>query len=100
MPKKPLIIFEDNQSTIKTATHRIHNDRSKHIDVRYHYTRECVEGGKIKIEYCPTSEMTADILTKSLGRILHERHTRGMGLVQEASSLRGDVRISANQDAS
>jgi hypothetical protein len=100
MPEKTLIIFEDNQSTIKTANHRIHNDRSKHIDVRYHFIRECVEKKVVRVEYCPTNEMTADALTKSLGRILHDRHVRNMGLVQEASSLRGDVRISANQDAS
>ena len=100
MPKKTLTIFEDNQSTIKTATHKIHNDRSKHIDVRYHFIRECVEEEKIKIEYCPTSEMTADILTKSLGRILHERHTKNMGLILHTSSLRGDVELSSNNAVS
>ncbi len=73
--EKALIIFEDNQSTIKTANHRIHNDRSKHIDVRYHFILECVEEKKVKIEYCPTNQMTADALTKSLGRILQVRTT-------------------------
>jgi hypothetical protein len=94
MMEKTLTIFEDNQSTIKTANHRIHNDRSKHIDVRYHFIRECVEKKQMKVEYCPTNEMTADALTKSLGRILHERHVRNMGLVQEKLSLREDVGLS------
>jgi hypothetical protein len=98
MPEKTLTIFQDNQSTIKTASHRIHNDRSKHIDVRYHFIRECVEKKVVRVEYCPTNEMTADALTKSLGRILHERHVRSMGLVQEKLSLREDVGISGNNN--
>jgi hypothetical protein len=79
--EKTLTIFEDNQSAIKTANNQIHNDRSKHIDVRYHFTRECVEKKQIKIEYCPTNKMIADALTKPLGRILHEQHMRNMGLL-------------------
>ena len=39
---------------------------SKHIDVQYHYTRQLVEYGKIKLDYCPTRDMLADTLTKPL----------------------------------
>ena len=98
LQKKTLTIFEDNQSTIKTANQRIHNDRSKHIDERYHFIRECIEEKHVKVEYYPTNEMTADILTKSLGKILHERHVRNMGMVQEKLSLREDVGISNNNN--
>ena len=44
------------------------NERTKHIAVRYHYARECVENRVIRMEYCPSGEMLADVLTKALPR--------------------------------
>ncbi|XP_066392281.1 uncharacterized mitochondrial protein AtMg00810-like [Miscanthus floridulus] len=41
---------------------------SKHIDVRYHYIRECVKESSVKLESIGTIEELADILTKALGR--------------------------------
>jgi hypothetical protein len=79
-PKK-MIIYEDNQSTIKTAKNEIHTDRSKHIDVRYHFVREQIQIGAIEIVYCPTGEMTADLMTKSLGTVKHAKFTKSLGLV-------------------
>jgi len=78
-----LEIKEDNQSTIKTAQEFIHNDRSKHIDVRYHWIRDLIEKQKLILTYCPTEDMTADIFTKSLGKVLHMKHSIGLGLVFE-----------------
>jgi len=45
--------------------------RSKHIAIKYHFTREKVLSGEVAIEYCPTAEMVADALTKALGRLKH-----------------------------
>lgn len=73
-------IYEDNQSTIALASNHIHNDRSKHIDVRYHYIRDMVEKGKVKIHYIQTKQQTADVLTKGLSPPLHQVHVRGLGL--------------------
>jgi len=73
-----LIILEDNQSCIKTASDVVHSNRSKHIDVRYHFIRQLVESRKLEIHYCPTEYMVADILTKSLGKISHARHTAAL----------------------
>ncbi len=64
-----ILIYEDNQSTIKTASEEIYNDRSKHIDVRYHFIREKVRNNQIKVEYLPTEDMIADALTKPLGSV-------------------------------
>ena len=79
-PKK-MIIYEDNQSTIKTAKNEIHTDRSKHIDVRYHFVREQIQIGAIEIRYCPTGEMTADLMTKALGTTKHAKFSESLGLV-------------------
>ena len=75
------IIFEDNQSTIKTSKNEIHSDRSKHIDVRYHYVREQVQKKAVEIQYCPTEDMIADIMTKALGSIKHAKFMQDLGLV-------------------
>jgi hypothetical protein len=80
--KEPTIIHEDNQSAINLAQNPIHTNRSKHIAVRYHAVRDYVEKKMIKVKYCPTSEMVADIMTKSLGRVLHENFVEKMGLVK------------------
>ena len=79
--EKSLIIHEDNQSAIKTAKNEIHNERSKHIDVRYHFIRECVNDGRIILKYCPTEIMVADAFTKPLNRVKLNQHVVGMGLL-------------------
>ena len=60
-------IYSDNQGYIALAENPEDHARSKHIDVQYHYTRQLVEYGKIKLDYCPTRDMLADTLTKPLG---------------------------------
>ena len=58
--------FSDNQSCIALARDPVAHSRTKHIDVRYHYIRELVSFGKTTIDYMPTEDMLADILTKPL----------------------------------
>ncbi len=70
----PTKILEGNQGAIALVHNPVHlHARSKHIAVKYHFTRECQEDGEIKVEYCPTEEMIADCLTKPLGTIKMER---------------------------
>ena len=78
---KPMLLYEDNQSAIKTAENKIHNERSKHIDVRYHFIREQVELKKFVLKYIPTTDQIADIFTKPLGNILHFKFTTRLGLL-------------------
>ena len=59
-------IYSDNQACIALAKDPVAHSRTKHIDVRYHFIRELVVGGKTLVDYCPTVDMTADILTKPL----------------------------------
>ena len=79
---KTITIKEDNQSTIKTANDVILNERSKHIDVRYHFIRELIKDRRLKIDYLPTTDMIADMLTKPLGSIQLEKLNKEMGLHQ------------------
>jgi hypothetical protein len=54
----PLLI--DNQSAMAIAHNPEFHDRTKHIDVRYHFLRHKVEGGEIQLEYMVTEEQVAD----------------------------------------
>lgn len=70
----------DNQSAIELSKNPVFHDRSKHIDTRYHYIRECIEEGRVQVEPVDTSNQLADILTKSLGRnrFIHLRSRIGI----------------------
>ena len=64
--------------------------RSKHIDIRYHYVRECVEDGKIVMLYIPTNQQAADILTKNLTHVkfIELRDKIGLQIHQRGGVLR------------
>jgi hypothetical protein len=42
------------------------NGRAKHIEIKYHHIRDEVKSGKVKVKYCNTTEMLANVLTKGL----------------------------------
>ena len=78
---RPTIVMEDNQGAISLAKNPGSCRRTKHLDIRYHFTREAVEHGFIQMVYCHTSDMVADILTKPLPRMQFEKLRDGLGMV-------------------
>jgi hypothetical protein len=76
------LVRGDNQGALRLAANPEFHAKSKHIDVRYHYTRELLDEGIIKVEYIPTSEMAADCLTKPLKRTQFETNLKALGLVK------------------
>ena len=88
---KPTLLLADNQGSIALTKNPGYRSRTKHIARKFHYVREVVNERKwAVVDYCPTEEMLADILTKALPREKHEKLTRGLGLVPRSS---GSVRI-------
>ncbi|KAG6531025.1 hypothetical protein ZIOFF_004795 [Zingiber officinale] len=63
---KPVTLFVDNKSAIALMKNPVFHGRSKHIDTRFHFIRECVENGQIVVEFINTGEQRADVLTKTL----------------------------------
>ena len=80
------LIYCDNQSAIVLAHNPEHHARTKHIDIQYHFVRNCVEDGTTRLEYCPTEDMVADGLTKALGPERHRKLAKlmGMGIWQKS----------------
>jgi len=62
----PIKIYVDNVSAINLAKNPGFHQRSKHIDIRYHFLRDQVGKNMIKLEYCRSKDQIADILTKPL----------------------------------
>lgn len=77
---EPILIYEDNNGCISIANNPTDHKRTKHIDIKYHFSREQIENNIIKLKYVPTGDQLADALTKPLpgGRFIHFR--RGVHL--------------------
>ena len=61
----PAVLYQDNMSTIAMLKNgRASSDRTRHINIRYFFVKDRVDAGEIRVEYKPTEQMIADILTK------------------------------------
>ena len=61
-----IALCADNQGAIFLGSHPIQQGRTKHMDIRYHYIRECIDERKVELYYIPTDNQLADIFTKTL----------------------------------
>ena len=59
-------LFCDSQSAICLTKDKMFHERTKHIDVKYHYVRDVVAQGKLKVCKISTHDNPADMLTKSV----------------------------------
>lgn len=62
-------LLVDSKSALALAKNPVFHERSKHIRLRYHFIRSCLEEGSIEASYINTTDQLADLLTKPLGRI-------------------------------
>ena len=95
---KPLTIFEDNTGCIALSRNPVQHKRSKHISIRYHWIRERVQSGELKLSKIDTKLNTADIFTKSTDnktfvflrdKLMAERETVPVKTVSTAARLDG-----------
>lgn len=63
-------VFGDSQSAIAMVRSSAHHDRSKHIDIRYHFIKDWVKRDTIKLNWIPTDQQLADMMTKALPKVL------------------------------
>uniref|UniRef100_A0AAV1UFQ5 Reverse transcriptase Ty1/copia-type domain-containing protein n=1 Tax=Peronospora matthiolae TaxID=2874970 RepID=A0AAV1UFQ5_9STRA len=76
----PTTVYQDNQGSIALARNSVYNSRTKHIDTKYHFSRERVESSELHVEYISTADMVTDALTKSVPRPKLEKFKLQVGL--------------------
>lgn len=76
-------VYEDNQSTIKLIKSKEFRNRTKHIDIKYHFVSDLVEKKVIDLQYCPTEDMIGDMFTKPLQQIKLKKHREGCQLINQ-----------------
>ena len=75
-----MVLFVDNQGAMKIAENDSITERSKHIEVKYHFIKHHIKARKVHLEYVPTDEQIADVMTKLRTVQKHRTFTAGMGM--------------------
>ena len=73
-------LFEDNRGAIDLSRNPKHHNRTKHIDVSYHFTRERIASKEIDAGYVSTKENLADVMKKALSKGAFEKFRDGLGI--------------------
>ena len=88
----PPALMVDNQPAIALVKNPVLHDRSKHINVKFHFLRDCVDEGQIVIEFVETGRQLADFLTKPLGRLRLTELKEMIDMVtRDSSRIRGRI---------
>ena len=58
------------------------HERSKHVDGWYHFIRDMVQRGAVRLDHIGTDEYVADILTMPLGKVMFLTFCENLGIVE------------------
>ena len=72
--KYPMIVRIDNVGAIYLANNQTVNGRTRHVNIRYHFVRQLIEDGTVKVEFVRSKENKADAWTKNLDANLFHKH--------------------------
>ncbi|KAA0059230.1 Cysteine-rich RLK (RECEPTOR-like protein kinase) 8 [Cucumis melo var. makuwa] len=77
----PLKLFCDNKAAISVANNPVQHDRTKHVEIDWHFIKERLDSGIICISYIPSSQQVANGLTKGLLRPHFDLCLSKLGLI-------------------
>ena len=67
---------------MKLTKNLVFHDKSKHIEIKFHYIKDMVQRGVVKLQYVATEEQIADVLTKPLAGVKFEYFIERLGVIQ------------------
>ena len=74
----PIQIYGDNQGSLDVVRNPVKHNRTKHIDIRYHFIRELYQSQIITVDHVGTEENIADVMTKAVPRHKYEKFRRSL----------------------
>ena len=74
----PTVISQDNEGARQLTENPVHHRRTKHIDIKYHFTRGCVQRKEIQLQHVSSDNLAADLLTKILPKATFLRHAASL----------------------
>ena len=77
-----ICILCDNQSCMKLSKNLVFHNKSKNIEIKFHYIKDMVQRGVVKLQYVLMDEQIADVLTKPLSRVKFEYFREKLGVLQ------------------
>ena len=80
------IILCDNHRGIHLLENTVFHDRSKHVDIWYHFIRDMVQRGAVRLDHIVTNEKVVDIITEPLGKVMFLTFHENLGIVEQAYS--------------
>ena len=79
--EEPIPLHCDNTSTISVSKNPVLHSKTKHIPLKYHFLKDQVANKVVQLQYIPSTEKIADILTKSLPKAQFEYLRQKMGVL-------------------
>ena len=79
-PVLPITICGDNQGSLFIGSNPVQEKQTKHIDIRYHYIRECIEDNKVSVVFVSGNDNPADMFTKNLDCLKFVKFQEQLGL--------------------
>ena len=70
----PVVVNVDNLGAIYLADGNSSTQRTKHVDIRYHFVREYIEDGIVKVKFVRSEDNDSDVFTKNLSSELLDKH--------------------------
>ena len=76
--REPIPIFGDNQGSLDIVRNPVKHNRTKHIDIRYHFIRELYQAQVIDVNHVNTGDNVADVMTKPVSKFKYESFRRSL----------------------